>query len=64
LLDTDLSEGMYSASGIVDPVDVDEVDSDDSDEDYTDEDEESPRVKSLVITGFDVHDFDEGKVNK
>ncbi|KAJ7343119.1 hypothetical protein DFH08DRAFT_217989 [Mycena albidolilacea] len=61
LLDTDLSEGMYSASGIVDPVDVDEVD---SDEDYTDEDDESPRVKSLVITGFDVHDFDECKVNK
>ncbi|KAF8211838.1 hypothetical protein K438DRAFT_1957642 [Mycena galopus ATCC 62051] len=51
---------MYGASGIVDLVQDDE----DTTEDSEDEDDQSYRVKLLTITGFDVHEFDDGELNE
>ncbi|KAJ7137682.1 S-adenosyl-L-methionine-dependent methyltransferase [Mycena epipterygia] len=64
LLDVDLDDGVYGASGIVSLVNNDDTDSDSVDsEDSVDD---GQRVKILKIVGFNVHDYsaDEGIINE
>ncbi|KAJ7256535.1 S-adenosyl-L-methionine-dependent methyltransferase [Mycena haematopus] len=66
LLHPDLSDGRYSASGIVESVTEDDDDTSESSEDEDDSETRSSGVpvKLLTIIELDVHDFDDGELNE